>query len=121
MNILLLAIGGAFGAAARHRIGALILEHKKHTFPLGTFLINIAGAFILGILSGLKLNGNAYLLLGDGFCGAFTTFSTFSVETVQLIRGRAKKKAMLFVVLSVTIGLGLFSAGYAISSILQYK
>lgn len=119
MSILLLAIGGACGAAARHKIGALILEHKKHTFPLGTFLINVSGALILGILCGLKLSGNPYLLLGDGFCGAFTTFSTFSVETVQLIRGRARKKAAAFMLLSTVIGIGLFAAGYKAAFVLH--
>lgn len=116
MTILFLAIGGAFGAIARHQTGAFILAHNKHKFPLGTFLINIMGSMILGILCGLHLSGNSYSLLGDGFCGAFTTFSTFSVETVQLIRGRSRKKAAAFIVLSVAIGITLFIAGYQIAS-----
>lgn len=118
MNLFLLAIGGALGAVARHQVGVWILEHKKHTFPLGTFLINITGALILGTVCGLQISGNPYSLLGDGFCGAFTTFSTFSVETVQLIRGRAREKAALYVLFSVAAGICLFMAGYALASLL---
>ena len=114
MNILLISIGGAFGAIARYKLGIMIMKHEKHTFPLGTFLINITGALLLGILCGLNVSGNFYLLLGDGFCGAFTTFSTFTVESVQLIRGKALKKSLLFIVLSVAVGLICFFAGYEI-------
>ena len=112
MNLVLLSFGGALGAMARYKLGILILKHEKHTFPLGTFLINITGALLLGIICGLGLTGNPYLLLGDGFCGAFTTFSTFAVESVWLIQGKAVKKSILFVVLSVSIGLICFFAGY---------
>lgn len=112
INLILLAVGGACGAISRHQIGAIILKHKKHTFPVSTFLINSIGALLLGIFCGLNINGNLYLLLGDGFCGAFTTFSTFSLESVQLVRGRARKKAVLFVALSVFVGFSLFAVGY---------
>ena len=112
MNLVLLSLGGAFGAMARYKLGAIILSHKKHTFPLGTFLINISGALLLGILCGLNLSDNPYLLLGDGFCGAFTTFSTFAVESVRLIQGKAVKKSILFIMLSVSVGLVCFVAGY---------
>jgi CrcB protein len=117
MNILLISIGGALGAIARYKLGIMIVRKEKHTFPLGTFLINIIGALLLGILCGLNITGNPYLLLGDGFCGAFTTFSTFTVESVQLIRGRARKKAILFIVLSVTVGLICFLGGYELCNI----
>lgn len=119
MNIFLISVGGALGAMARYKLGILIMKKEKHTFPLGTFLINMSGALLLGILCGLNINGNAYLLLGDGFCGAFTTFSTFTVESVQLIKGRARKKAMLFLMLSVTVGLFCFFAGYEICRLLM--
>ena len=117
MNILLLSVGGALGAIARYKLGIMIVRKEKHTFPLGTFLINIIGALLLGILCGLNITGNPYLLLGDGFCGAFTTFSTFTVESVQLIRGRARKKAFLFIALSVAVGLLCFLGGYELCRI----
>jgi fluoride exporter len=113
MNLVLLSFGGALGAMARYKLGAFILKHEKHTFPLGTFLINSLGALLLGIICGLNLSGNPYLLFGDGFCGAFTTFSTFAVESVRLIQGKAVKKSILFIVLSVSVGLVCFFIGYA--------
>jgi fluoride exporter len=112
LNLVLLSLGGAMGAMARYKLGAIVLRHEKHTFPLGTFLINITGALLLGIICGLNLCGNPYLLLGDGFCGAFTTFSTFSVESVRLIQGKAVRKSMLFIILSLSVGLGCFFIGY---------
>jgi len=112
LNLVLLSVGGALGAMARYKLGTMILSHKKHTFPLGTFLINVTGALLLGVLCGLNLSGNPYLLFGDGFCGAFTTFSTFSVESVRLIQRNAVKKSILFILLSVSVGLVCFAVGY---------
>lgn len=114
MTIFLIGIGGALGAIARYKLGAFLLRKEEHTFPLGTFLINTIGALLLGIFSGMHLTGNSYYLLGDGFCGAFTTFSTFSLESVQLIRGKATRKAILFVILSVLTGVLCFAAGYCL-------
>ena len=121
MNLVLLSLGGALGAMARYKLGILILRHEKHTFPLGTFLINTTGALLLGIICGLGLTGNPYLLLGDGFCGAFTTFSTFAVESVRLVQGKAIQKSILFVVLSVSIGLVCFFVGYTVSALLAQQ
>lgn len=112
LSVLLLCVGGACGAVARYQLGIILYRREKHTFPLGTFIINITGALLLGIISGLNLSGNPYLLLGDGFCGAFTTFSTFAVESVQLIRHQAVKKSVVFVLLSVSIGLICFFVGF---------
>ncbi len=119
MTVLLLALGGACGAIARYKFGAILLRHEPHTFPFGTFLINLFGALLLGLLVGFGVSGNPYLLLGDGFCGAFTTFSTFSVETVQLVHGKARKKAALFVFLSVAAGLACFLAGYGAAGLFK--
>ncbi|HEX2985697.1 MAG TPA: CrcB family protein [Caproiciproducens sp.] len=116
MTLFLIGAGGACGALARYKLGAVIMKHETHRYPLGTFLINIGGAFLLGILCGLRLSGNPYFLLGDGFCGAFTTFSTFTVESVQLIRGKAYRKTALFVVSSVVFGILCFTAGYGFAS-----
>lgn len=119
MTLLLLTFGGAFGAMARYKLGAVLLRHEPHAFPFGTFVINITGALLLGLLCGFGVSGNPYLLLGDGFCGAFTTFSTFTVESVQLIRGRAAKKAVLFIVLSVSAGIAFFTVGYGAAAIFK--
>lgn len=117
MSVILLAAGGAAGAVARHRLGAFILKREKHDFPVGIFLINILGALLLGILCGLGVGGSPYLLLGDGFCGAFTTFSTFMVESAEFIKGNAVKKAAAYVGISVTFGILFFAAGYQLGNI----
>lgn len=119
MTAALLAIGGACGAVARYRMGTAVLKREKHTFPLGTFLINISGALLLGLLCGYGIGGNPYLLFGDGFCGAFTTFSTFSLESVQLIRGRARRKAAAFIALSFGLGIICFLAGFTAAAVLR--
>ena len=111
MSVLMLVLGGSCGAVARHSLGVLMLRREKHAFPFGTLFINLIGSLLLGVLSGLGLGGNWYLLLGDGFCGAFTTFSTFSLETVQLLRGHARRKAVLYLAVSLVFGVLLFAAG----------
>ena len=119
MTLVLVSIGGALGALVRYRLGVAIVRKEKATFPLGTFLINISGALALGVLCGFGVTGNPYFLLGDGFCGAFTTFSTFSVESVQLIRSKAPKKAALFIVLSMAVGYICFAVGYFMGKFLS--
>lgn len=121
MTFFLIGAGGACGALARYKLGAVIIKHETHRFPLGTFLINISGAFLLGILCGLQLSGNPYFLLGDGFCGAFTTFSTFTLESVQLIRGKALKKSIVFIGMSVFAGMFCFLAGYLGTTVFRKK
>ncbi len=116
-NILLLSFGAAIGAMARHRLGVIVLKHNRHNFPLGTLLINTGGAALLGVFCGFGLTGSPYALLGDGFCGAFTTFSTFAVESVQLIQGRARRKALFFVVVSAAFGIAGFLSGYLLNHI----
>lgn len=113
MNLLLLCIGGSCGAVARHSLGAFVLRHEKYGFPLGTLLINLTGSLLLGVLTGLQPSQSVSMLLCDGFCGAFTTFSTFSLESVQLIRGHARRKAAGYVAVSVACGAALFAAGFA--------
>lgn len=117
MNLFLLLLGGSCGAAARHGLGVFIMKREKHDFPLGTLLINLAGCLLLGGISSLQPGKNVSLLLCDGFCGAFTTFSTFSLESVRLVRGHARKKAAAYVILSVVCGAVLFAAGYAAAAL----
>lgn len=117
MNIILLCIGGGCGAMARYRLGAVLLKYSKHGFPFGTFLINVTGALLLGIFCGLSLSGNMYLLLGDGFCGAFTTFSTLTVEGVELFKRKEIKKSIVYIGLSLCAGLIFFFAGYSVEKL----
>ena len=119
MNVVLLAAGGAIGAAARHHAGVFVLKREKHTFPLGIFAVNTIGSLLLGILCGLGISGSAYIFLGDGFCGAFTTFSTFIAESVEFINGKAVRKAAFYVISTVFTGLVLFLLGYSLGKLMR--
>lgn len=90
-NIALVGIGGAAGSIGRYLCQRWINEAYQHNFPLATFLINIAGCFLIGIFYALGEKGNLLspstrLLLTTGFCGGFTTFSTFAFENTGLLR-----------------------------------
>jgi CrcB protein len=112
---LLLAAGGGAGTLARYWLGRGVAAMQKARwpeleFPIGTFLINVLGSLALGVLAALFLNHpdpsrrNWYLLLGTGFCGGFTTFSTFSLEAYELLRDERWIAALVYVVGSVAAG-----------------
>lgn len=102
MNILLVAIGGFFGSMLRYHIS---IKANKHL--LGTWIANIAGSILLGIFFHLRavdtLSDWAWLLLGTGFCGAFTTFSTFGNETLQLVIDKKYGHAITYIVSSLVV------------------
>jgi CrcB protein len=108
---LLVGIGGFAGANARFLVGRGVAAVFETRFPLGTFLINISGSFLLGILGGLAAQGTSpssetiRLALGVGFLGAFTTFSAFELETYSLLADRAWITATANVLASVLVGL----------------
>jgi len=77
----LVGTGGAIGALCRHYLAGAV---QQETFPLGTLTVNVVGSFVLGLLTFAGVTGDAALLVGVGACGSFTTFSSFSVETVRL-------------------------------------
>jgi len=102
---------------ARYSAGREITKRSKSTFPFGTFFINIAGAFLLGIISSIHAGPNTYLLLGDGFLGAFTTFSTFMYEGFNLFKDNDRLNAFTYIGVSLILGvlgymLGTFIAGF---------
>ena len=77
MTYALIAVGGAAGSLVRYCLGKFISEKSRTDFPIGTFIINITGAILFGVVSTVGLSNKMMLLLGDGFFGAYTTFSTF--------------------------------------------
>jgi CrcB protein len=106
--VVLLTVGGAVGTNARYWLGRWIaMHHWTEHFPLATFTINVTGALLLGLFVVPfrdRLPG-WYILLGVGFCGGYTTFSTFALETVELVRRHHQPgQALLNVVASVVIG-----------------
>jgi CrcB protein len=81
----LVGIGGALGAVARYVVGELLVARgvDGYEFPVTTFTVNVAGTFLLGLLTFADVGGDTMLLVGVGACGAFTTFSSFSFDTVR--------------------------------------
>ncbi len=120
-SLLLVGTGGFFGSVARYAVAYAVGKMVSTTFPLGTFLINIAGCFIIGLLYGLfQKEGNAqsgaWLILATGFCGGFTTFSAFALENVALLKQQLNTTAMLYTAASVVIGLLLCKLGITLAT-----
>lgn len=111
-NIILVAIGGFFGACARFGISSWAGRTHPSVLPLGTLLINLTGSFLLGAIAGSDWSQNIRLLIGTGFMGAYTTFSTFNVENVQLIRKKQWKALGTYLIASYAFGIALAYAGY---------
>lgn len=114
-----IALLGGAGALARVLLDARVRAATGHPeLPLGTLSVNILGSLVLGLLTGASVTGDAILLAGTGFLGAFTTFSTWMVETERLAgRGRSAL-ALGYVGLSLALGLAACGAGWAIGSLL---
>jgi CrcB protein len=118
-SLLLVGAGGAVGSMLRYGIGSIVSKYFLHPFPLGTFAINIVGSFIIGILFGLVgrnqwLQDGGMLLLASGFCGGFTTFSTFALDNISLMKNGQSAIALTYTVLSVAIGLLLCRFGISL-------
>ena len=92
----LVAAGGG-GAVARFLLDRAVVDRTRGVFPWGTLVINVTGSLLLGLITGLALHHglskSAKIVLGTGFCGAYTTFSTFTFETVRLIEEGALTEA----------------------------
>ena len=118
MVLLLIALGGAAGSVLRYLLGGRAQHFAPHGFPLGTLFVNVVGCFLVGILvrQFMNIQTHNYLraLLVVGFCGGFTTFSTFSMETVGLIEGGEYSRAMGYIALSLTLCLTGTFAGMTV-------
>ena len=118
-NILLVGVGGALGSIARY-ICQKYLNSYLDAFPLGTFLVNISGCLAIGMLYGLTANYAIFtnelrLLLMAGFCGGFTTFSAYSLESLVLIEQQRYATFFLYFTGSVVLGLGATFLGALIT------
>jgi CrcB protein len=109
---LLVAAGAAVGAPARYFTDRWIQGRRGAAFPWGTLLVNVVGSFVLGLVMGSEVSPETAALVGTGFCGALTTYSTFGYETHRLIQDRSYLLAALNVVGSLAAGLAAASAGF---------
>ena len=119
-NLLIVGFGGAGGSMLRYAVQKVFNVHSAAAFPTGTLLVNIAGCFLIGVLwsvvsRSLSWNEEMKLLLMTGFCGGFTTFSTFGNETMNLFRDGENGFALLNVGLSVVVGLVLVWLGRSLA------
>lgn len=111
-----IAIGSALGGVTRYLVGAFIQQRAGIVFPYGTLLVNITGSFLLGFLLRYALATPAISpevrgLLTTGFCGGYTTFSTFTYETMMLLEDGELRRAAVYVLVSVIVSLVAAYAG----------
>ena len=110
------AVLGGFGALARFGLTLLVTDRLHPHLPEGTLIVNVSGAFLLGLLAGIAINGEARLVLGAGLLGSYTTFSTWMVETQRIEEAGRGRIAVANVVLSVVLGLGAAALGHALGA-----
>jgi CrcB protein len=113
------AIAGGLGAGARFVVDGAVRRRWATAFPIGTLLINVSGSLLLGLMVGLVLvhgqSDNLRLIIGTGFCGGFTTFSTASVETVRLAQDRLIGQALLYALGTLVLAMLAGAAGLALA------
>jgi fluoride exporter len=118
VSLLLVITGAAIGAPLRYLGDRAVQSRHDTVFPWGTFTVNVLGSLILGIITGAVTSGGAspqvQLAVGTGFCGALTTYSTFSYETLRLLEDDARLFAAANIVASIVAGLGSAFLGVAI-------
>ncbi|NEE01724.1 fluoride efflux transporter CrcB [Phytoactinopolyspora halotolerans] len=120
MTVLLVALGAAVGAPLRYLADRFIQSRIDAVFPWGTLAVNVVGSFVLGVVMALSADGglgdDTVALVGVGFCGALTTYSTFSYETLRLLEDGARWYALGNVAGSVIAGVAAAAAGWALAS-----
>lgn len=106
------AVSGALGALARFRVAAAVSARVAGTFPSGTLVVNLTGAFALGVLTGAAVSHQVAFVAGTGFMGGYTTFSTWMVETERLGEAGELIAAVAYVAVSMLAGLAVAAAGF---------
>lgn len=115
-------VAAALGAPARYLIDGLVQDRTDGAFPWGTFVVNVSGCLVVGAITGLGLyhglGATTRTVVGSGGMGAYTTFSTFTFETVRLAEEGAISEALRNVAASFVVGLAAASAGLALTALL---
>jgi len=116
-----IVLAGAVGAPTRYLVDRFVQRRTEGVFPLGTFVVNVSGSLLLGFIVGLGLYhafpDTPATVLGSGFCGAYTTFSTFTYETLALTEARAYAAAVSNVLLSAVVPALAAGAGLALAAL----
>ena len=122
MTVLLVLLGGAAGAPARYLLDRWVQSRHAGVLPWGTFTVNAVGSLVLGVTAGATAATGGpdwvLVLVGTAFCGALTTFSTFSFETVRLVEEHEVPAALLNVVGSVAVGIACCAGGWSMTAAL---
>jgi fluoride exporter len=119
MTVLWVLLAGAAGAIARYQVDVTVTRRGDGSYPWGTFWVNVSGCLLLGLIVGYADHHGAPTLrtvAGTGFCGAYTTFSTFSLESVRLIETARYATAARYTLTSIAVGGLAAAAGLAIMS-----
>lgn len=114
---MMVAIGGFFGAISRFGISRLFKKYDHSDFPYATLFVNLVGSFLLGYVIGSDIVETGILLLGTGFLGSFTTFSTFKLETIQLHADKKWKPLITYLLISYTVGILFAFIGMALGKV----
>jgi fluoride exporter len=112
MTAVLVFLGAMVGAPLRYLTDRAVQTRHDSLFPWGTFTVNVTGCLILGVLTGAAVPAGLLALLGTGFCGALTTYSTFGYETLRLLEQKAYFYATANIAVSVIAGLGAALLGF---------
>lgn len=119
MTLLLIAVGGAVGSVSRYGLGVVVQKSAHAAFPVGTLTVNVLGSLLVGILAKYFMHTQTQpdlrAMLIVGFCGGFTTFSTFSLETVALVQGGEWGKAAAYVGASIVLCLAATAIGFTLA------
>ena len=126
LPIIAISTGGALGACSRYAVNQFAGEHWSHPFPIATLAINLTGSFVLALFLTVIATRNGRftilrLFVATGFLGAYTTFSTFSVETAHLLRDDKWTIAFLYVSISLIGGMAAAFVGYRLARVLIEK
>ncbi len=105
---------GAIGSVARLLLEDVVSARLPIAWPVGTLAVNVSGTFVLGLLTGLALTGNAMVLAGGATIGSYTTFSTWMLETHSLAEDGRRRAASANVLVSIAVGIGAAALGRAI-------
>ena len=108
---------GGLGSTARFMVDRAVARRAARSFPFGTLTVNVTGAVLLGFITGLALSHTIALLAGTAFVGAYTTFSTWMLETQRLTEERQVVPALANIVVSVVLGIAAAAAGQAIAGL----